>query len=63
MSTTKPTLTRKDIAQMVDCSFRTVARKERAWGLDKARADWGGSRIRYKAPMVLLILRGRGLLG
>lgn len=58
--TTKPLLTRKDIARMlVDCSTDQVRKNERKWGLDKARRDMNCRCVRYSSEMALRILRMR----
>jgi len=60
MTTTKPTLTRKDIAQMMGCSADMVRRNESRWDLTSARADFNPRCVRYKTKIVVAILTRNG---
>ena len=47
MTDDSPTLTRKDIARLLDVSVRTVADSEAALGLTRARINVNRKTIRY----------------
>ena len=59
---TKPLLTRKDIAQMLDVSVNQVWLNEERWGIRVARADLNKRCVRYRADVVLANFRARGFI-
>lgn len=55
-------LTRKDVARLLGCSYRTVARSERAWGLEEAVVRVNARVVRYRRARTIRILIKIGLL-
>ena len=55
-------LTRKDIALMLDVSVDAVRKNELAWGLGKARHDLNRRCVRYEGHRTLVILKKKGFL-
>jgi hypothetical protein len=53
----KPPYTRNDIAVMFNLSVRQVRENEARLGLDKARIQINSRVVRYRAAVVLRILR------
>jgi hypothetical protein len=58
MTTIAPTITRKEIAQMLgpNVSVRMVGRNERLWGLHSARVKFKTRCILYYSARVITIL-------
>ena len=62
--TTKPLLTRKDIAQMLGPEFTAnqVRRNERKWGLDRARVKLKTRMVFYRYSIAVQVLTVSGAL-
>lgn len=55
-------ITRKEIAQLLECSPRQVVLNERRWGIARHRADLNPRCVRYHRPAVVAIFEARGML-
>ena len=53
--------TRKDLAQMLECTSEQVRKNEAAWGIKGFRSDLSRRSVRYKAE-VLEHLKKKGIL-
>lgn len=62
METNGTFLVRKDIADLLKVSERTVRRHEVEWGLIPARIRMTCRLIRYRRPQVFIILQRRGFI-
>lgn len=60
MSTEKLTLTRKEIASMLNVSCDQVRKSEARWGILKARCDLSKRCIRYRSAFVLRVFQSKG---
>ena len=56
-------LTRKDVAQIVGVSPRSIAASEKFLGIDKAIVRFNARVVRYRPRMVMAALAKKGLLG
>lgn len=52
---------RKELAQILECSYDQVRKNERAWGIKSARRGLNRC-VRYERTLCLDILRRSGLL-
>lgn len=55
-------LTRKDVANLLECNTLQVQRNEVNWGIRKARRDLNKRIIRYLASVVIAELLARRLI-
>jgi hypothetical protein len=55
-------LSRKGIAELLECNARQVKRNEARWGLAGARCDLNARVVRYRASEVFKELLDRGLI-
>ena len=52
-------VSRKEIAQLLNVSVRSVKRNEQLWGLDKCRIDLNHSCVRFDSKKALAAFRVR----
>ncbi len=62
VTTTKPLLTRQEVADLLCVTYDQVRRNEDRWGIRIARRDLNRRCVRYRAFIVLRILKARGFV-
>lgn len=55
-------ITRKEIALLTGLTVEIIRRNEGSLGLTPARVQWGTQRVRYKLPLVLAVLKAKGMV-
>lgn len=58
----KTLYTRKEVAQLIDCTAEQVRKNEKRWGLKDARADLNSRCVRYRARLTRIILKAKGFI-